>query len=245
MLLPKVDLNGFTWDTGRYEAIAAVGSAINYFCVRPKGSGGFESAGDNGNMLMVVYASDSKFAKRVAATPAGQVIELDEGEAEMSVDDDEETEDDEGSNPPNAKRLKTSIGTAGSSTQVSIGLNAKTLSPSIGSGWAQTFNGLKLIPSSMAPQHLIDFYNGVVDQASKLLGNATLLVKQHTFTLGSINLVLAGTDLIYWDWIITFAMAMVDSTSESIAIQYALTMASSWQQNTIKAVLFLGGKGVS
>ncbi|CAO1598679.1 hypothetical protein XANCAGTX0491_002439 [Xanthoria calcicola] len=244
-LIPKIGPSGFTHDTGKYLPIAGVGLSINDRCVRPtdaggRSRGGFDSAGDNGNLLMVLYAPGSEFAKRVAATPAGKAVELREAEA------DEET-DDEYDNPPDPKRIKVEPGTGaqGSSNQVPVGPNAGTLSSSIGSGWALEFNGLKLLSSdSVTAQGLVSFYNSVVDKASELLKAATPLVKQHAFTVGAVSLVLVGTDVIYWDWIITFAMAMVDSTNENNPIQFASTIASQWQQNTIKAELFLDGKGV-
>ncbi|KAI4252241.1 MAG: hypothetical protein L6R42_008052 [Xanthoria sp. 1 TBL-2021] len=191
-------------------------------------------------MLMVLYAPSSEFAKRVAATPAGKVVELREAEA------DEET-DDEYDNPPNSKKIKLEPGTGaqGSSNQVPVSANAATLSSSIGSGWVLQFNGLKLLSSvSVTAQGLVSFYNSVIDKASELLEAATPLIKQQAFTVGAVSLVLVGTDVIYWDWIITFAMAMVDSTNENNPIQFASTIASQWQQNTIKAELFLDGKGV-
>lgn len=189
---------------------------------------------------MVLYAPGSEFAKRVAATPAGKAVELREAEA------DEET-DDEYDNPPDPKRIKVEPGTGaqGSSNQVPVGPNAGTLSSSIGSGWALEFNGFKLLSSdSVTAQGLVSFYNSVVDKASELLEATTPLVKQYAFTLGAVSLVLVGTDVIYWDWIITFAMAMVDSTNGNSPVQFASTIASQWQQNTIKAELFLDGKGV-
>lgn len=173
---------------------------------------------------MVLYAPSSEFANRVAATRAGKVVELREAEA------DEET-DDEYDNPPNSKKIKLEPGTGaqGSSNHVSVGANAATLSSSIGSGWVLQFNGLKLLSSvSVTAQGLVSFYNSVIDKASELLEAATPLVKQHAFTVGAVNLVLVGTDVIYWDWIITFAMAMVDSTNGSNPIQFASTIASQW-----------------
>ncbi|KAL8868709.1 MAG: hypothetical protein Q9174_004812 [Haloplaca sp. 1 TL-2023] len=241
MLLPKIGPDGFTWDTGRYPAIAPVGLAINNECVKSGGSGGFESAGDNDNLLMVIYALNSEFARRVAATPADKPVELDELEASMVLDDDEETED-EADNPPRAKRLKTSIGAPSSLYQVPAGLAATTVSPSLGSGWMLTFHGFKLISGADAVQGLTRFYTSVADQASELLAAATPLVKRLSFTVGSVSLVLAGTDVIYWDWVITFAIAMADSTMQNIPMQFASTIASEWQQNTIKAELVLGGK---
>ncbi|KAL8835895.1 MAG: hypothetical protein Q9176_006668 [Flavoplaca citrina] len=201
--------------------------------------GGLELAGDNGRMLMVLYSPTSEFAKRVAANPDGVSTELRESEVEESSDDD-------AGNPPNPKRLKIDppVGTQGSSNQIPLDFNTAELSSSIGSGWLLTFNDLKLIPGSIAATSLVKFYNSVIDKASELLEAATPLGKQHIFTVGSVSLLLAGTDAIYWDWIITFAMAMVDSTNEKSPIQFASTIASEWQQNTIKAELFLGGKGL-
>lgn len=176
----------------------------------------------------------------MAATPAGKVVELREAEA------DEET-DNKYDNPPSSKRIKLEPGTGaqGSSNQVPVGANAATLSSSIGSGWVLQFNSLKLLSSvSVTSQGLVSFYNSVIDKASELLEAATPLVKQHVFTVGAVSLVLVGTDVIYWDWIITFAMAIVDSTNKNNPIQFASTIASQWQQNTIKAELFLDGKGV-
>ncbi|KAL9626928.1 MAG: hypothetical protein Q9204_006933, partial [Flavoplaca sp. TL-2023a] len=262
-LLPKIGPNGLTWDTGKWKPIAEVGLSVNFHCVRPtvaggRASGGLESAGthsdirsfirhaaidattgDNGQMLMVLYSPTSEFAKRVAANPDGVSTELRESEVEESSDDD-------AGNPPNPKRLKIDppVGTQGSSNQVPLDFNTAELSSSIGSGWLLTFNDLKLIPGSIAATSLVKFYNSVIDKASNLLEAATPLDKQHKFTVGSVSLLLAGTDVIYWDWIITFAMAMVDSTNGKSPIQFASTIASEWQQNTIKAELFLGGKGL-
>ncbi|KAL8653642.1 MAG: hypothetical protein Q9226_003766 [Calogaya cf. arnoldii] len=168
---------------------------------------------------MVLYAPGSEFAKRVAATPAGKAVELKGSEA------DEET-DDEYDNPPDPKRIKTEpgAGAQGSSNQVPVRANAAALSSSIGSGWTLQFNGLKpLTPSSITTQDLVSFYNSVVEKASEFLQAVTPLTKQHESTVGSVSLILEGTDVIYWDWIISFAMAMVDQTN-LYASQFASTI---------------------
>ncbi|KAL8667143.1 MAG: hypothetical protein Q9168_007329 [Polycauliona sp. 1 TL-2023] len=242
-LIPKIGPIGFLWDTGKFKPIAEAGMAVDYNCVDPlvpggRGSGGLESAGDNGNLMIVLFAQNSEFAKRIEATPKDASVEL--GEAEANDSEDTEDDDDFFRQP---KRQKFSPEEA-PPNQAPLGPNADTLSSSIGSGWALQFNGFKFFGDSVAAQHLVKFYDGVVDEASRLLETATPLVKQHAFTAGGISLVLVGTDVIYWDWVITFAMAMADSTGENAPMQFASTIASQWQQNTIKAELFLGGKGI-
>ncbi|KAL8852997.1 MAG: hypothetical protein Q9221_002145 [Calogaya cf. arnoldii] len=238
-LLPKADgfnVDGIIYDTGRYPAIAGVGTAINHLCVRPAGSGGIELAGDNNNLLMVVFAPKSEFAKRLAATEGG-IVDISEAEAEMLADDPAD-------NLPASKRFKVTPSAEGSSSQTPVGPYAGALLSGHGAGWDPKFNGIKFIPSAVAEQDLMFFYNGVVDKVTQLLAAGTELVKELAFKVGSARLVLAGTDVIYWDWIISLALAMVDSTAENSAIQFASTIASEWQQNTIKAELFLGGSGV-
>ncbi|KAL8644620.1 MAG: hypothetical protein Q9226_007673 [Calogaya cf. arnoldii] len=238
-LLPKPDgfsVDGIIYDTGKYPAIAGVGTAINHICVRPAGSGGIELAGDNNNLLMVVFAPNSEFAKRLVATEGG-IVDISEAEAEMLADDPAD-------NPPAPKRVKVTPSAEGSFSQTPVGSYAGALSSGIGAGWNLKFNVIKFIPSALAQQNLVTFYNGVVDKATQLLAAGTELVKEHAFSVGSVSLVLVGRDVIYWDWIISFALAMVDSTVQNNPIQFASTIASEWQQNTIKAELFLGGSGV-
>ena len=146
-LLPKPDgfnVDGIIYDTGKYPAIAGVGTAINHICVRPAGSGGIElagtlfpdvfrspqdikaSSGDNNNLLMVIFAPNSEFAKRLAATE-GEIVDISEAEAEMLADDPAD-------NPPAPKRVKVTPSAEGSSSQSPVGPYAGALSSGLGAG---------------------------------------------------------------------------------------------------------------
>lgn len=197
-------------------------------------------------MVLIMFAKDSDFDKKVKNTPPGQIVSLRE------MDQDEETDDEYDAPPP--KRIKTDPDSAaGSSTQLQglAGVGAtssiqQSLSANIGSGWILDYKAVKSItPVVNAASQLVAFYNSVSDKAAAQLEAGAAEVKRLAFRLGDISLSLAGTDVIYWDWIIDFAMSMTDSTNIGNPIQYASTVSSKWQQSTIQVELLLGGVGAA
>ncbi|KAL8703719.1 MAG: hypothetical protein Q9201_003092 [Fulgogasparrea decipioides] len=201
--------------------------------------------GDNDRMILVLFAKDSEFDRKVQNTPPGQIVDL----KGMEQEEDTDRED----SPPPRQRIKIEPdSTAGSTTQAGLeGVGAsssiqQSLSANIGSGWLLDYHAVKSItPVPDAAKQLVAFYNNVVDKAAAQLKAGAAEAKRLAFKLGDISLSLTGTDVIYWDWVIDFAMSMVDSTNLANPIQYASTVSSKWQQSTIQVELFLDGVGAS
>ncbi|KAL8653369.1 MAG: hypothetical protein Q9210_002146 [Variospora velana] len=239
MLLPVRLVNGaMTWDTSRFKTIAETGSRINSACVWGSLTGGMEFAGTNGRMVLVLYQPRSEFDDRMKAISAGGLAHLDEAEVwkEESEDEDAEARD--------PKRVKIDRGSA-AATSMRVGdlySITQAISADIGSGWLMQYTAVKsILPVVDAARQLVAFYDFVVKEASVRIKTGAEELKKLAFTLGDVSLVLSGTDIIHWDWVIDFAMSMEDSTNVGNPIQYASTVASTWQQNTIKAELFLDG----
>ncbi|KAL8728279.1 MAG: hypothetical protein Q9166_005520 [cf. Caloplaca sp. 2 TL-2023] len=203
------------------------------------GAVGNPQPGDNGQLLLVIYARGSDFDKNVLNTPVGKIPGLEEAE--------DETDDEYDPSQPPTKKIKTEPSSVAQGSSTQVGYSAtNALSANIGSGWIFNYHAVKpMLAVDVAARNLVAFYNSVVDKTSALMEAAAPLVKTHAFTVGEITLVLVGTNIIYWDWIITFVMAMVDSTNQHNPIQFAATIANTWQQNTIKAELLLGGMSVA
>ncbi|KAL8936029.1 MAG: hypothetical protein Q9216_005143 [Gyalolechia sp. 2 TL-2023] len=149
--------------------------------------------------------------------------------------------------PPPTKRIKTDPDSSSVGSSRGVGLSPTTqtsLSGNIGSGWRLHNTIFKsILPVINAANELVSFYNLVTDKAATQLQAGAAELKTISFSRGAVSLVLTSTDIIYWDWIVDFAMAMVDSTNAGNLVQYRATMTNSWQQNTILAELFLGGSG--
>ncbi|KAL8988102.1 MAG: hypothetical protein Q9177_002765 [Variospora cf. flavescens] len=239
MLLPVRLVNGdMTWDTSRFKTVAEIGSSINTACVWGGSTGGMEFAGTNGRMVLVLYQPRSEFDDRMKAMSAGGLAYLDEAEVW------EEESEDEDAGPQDAKRVKIDRGSA-AATSIPVGSLysiTQAISADIGSGWLVQYNAVKsILPVIEAARQLVAFYDFVVEEASARIKTGAEELKKLAFTLGDVSLVMSGTDVIHWDWVIDFAMSMEDGTNAGNPIQYASTVASTWQQNTIKAQLFLDG----
>ncbi|KAL9020293.1 MAG: hypothetical protein Q9185_002474 [Variospora sp. 1 TL-2023] len=220
------------------RTLAEIGSGINTACVWGGWMGGMEFAGTNGRMVLVLYQPRSEFDDRMKAISAGGLAYLDEAEVW------EEESENEDAGPRDAKRVKID---RGSGAAISMGVGGlysitQAISADIGSGWLMQYNAVKsILPVVEAARQLVAFYDFVVEEASARIKTGAEELKKLAFTLGDVSLVLNGTDVIHWDWIIDFAMSMEDGTNAGNPIQYASTVASTWQQNTIKAQLFLDG----
>lgn len=193
-------------------------------------------------MVLVLFQPGSEFDRKMTSLSVTEVAHFDEQEIQ------EEDIDDDYYAPPDSKRIKIEPGSAaGSSTQgVTLYSITQAISANIGSGWLMQYDAVKaILPIVDAAKQLVAFYEDVIAKASAQLETGAAELKQLAFTLGSVTLVLTGTDVIYWDWIIEFAMSMEDSTNLGNPIQYASTVASTWQQNTIKAEIFLNGVGAA
>ncbi|KAI4169085.1 MAG: hypothetical protein LQ343_005948 [Gyalolechia ehrenbergii] len=149
--------------------------------------------------------------------------------------------------PPGTKRTKTDPDTASVGSSPDVGFSSAvqdSFSGNIGSGWwLHNLIVKPILPVIEAARELVSFYNLVTEKAAAQLQAGAAELKSSSFSHGAVSLVLTGTDIIYWDWIIDFAMAMVDSTNAGYPAQYKSTVTSSWQQNTILVELFLGGSG--
>lgn len=204
--------------------------------------GCWDASGANGRMLLVLFQQGSDFDKRMKAMAPGEPAHLDEEEIWGEEEEEEETEGVD-ARPRGAKRVRIDTGSAaGSSTWMGEYSITRAISADVGAGWLTQYNAVKLIlPVADAAQQLVAFYEHVVEKASAQIRTRAAELKMLAFTLGSVSLVLSGTDIIHWDWIIDFAMSMEDSTNAGNPIQYSSTVASKWQQNTIKVELLLDG----
>ncbi|KAL8955556.1 MAG: hypothetical protein Q9193_006639 [Seirophora villosa] len=245
MLLPvQLSVGGMTWDTSRFKTLAEIGGNINTACVwqgaGQSPSGGIDFAGANGRMLLVLFQQGSDFDKRMKAVAAGEPAHLDEEEVWGEEEEEIEGVD---TKPRGAKRVRIDTGSAaGSSTWMGEYSITRAIPADVGAGWLTQYNAVKLIlPVADAARQLVAFYEHVVEKASAQIRTRAAELKMLAFTLGSISLVLSGTDVVHWDWIIDFAMSMEDSTNAGNPIQYSSTVASKWQQNTIKVELLLDG----
>ncbi|KAI4168968.1 MAG: hypothetical protein LQ343_005999 [Gyalolechia ehrenbergii] len=244
MLVPILNLNGqYLWDTGRYKPIAETGGRINSDCVRPivaggRGMGGLDFVGDLSRMILVIYEPDSEWDREKSSLPQGKLVSMDEQEP-----GDEESDDEYEPAPKRVKQEPHSA--AGSSTQVAGGQSVtQSLSGNIGSDWLLQHSAVKsILPVTQAAQQLVSFYGFVVDKASAQIEAGAPELRSMSFNLGDLSLVLSGSDVIHWDWIINFAMSMEDFTNLGNTFQYASSVKSELQQNTIKAELLLGGVG--
>ncbi|KAL8902573.1 MAG: hypothetical protein Q9207_004574 [Kuettlingeria erythrocarpa] len=270
MLLPVLRLNGgLTYDTAKFKPMAEVGGYINYQCVRPvdvggSGSGGLEFVGNlnhpiregididvilrdmtgtNNRMVLVIFQPGSDFDRSLSTLSEGEVAH---------VDEDEDTGgpmDDGYDAPPGPKRIKTGSGSAAASSSIEVGTlysTTQAISANIGSGWSMRYSAVNsILPVLHAAKQLMAFYKFVVEKASLQIRSGATELKKLAFTLGSLSLSLRANDVIHWDWIVEFAMSMEDATNLGNPIQYASTVTSSWQQNTIKAELLFDGAGAT
>ncbi|KAL8826444.1 MAG: hypothetical protein Q9170_007398 [Blastenia crenularia] len=193
-------------------------------------------------MILVIYEPGSDWDKKVKALGPGKLPSMDEAQREEDDETDDEYE-------RQTKRVKTEPTDAtGSSTQVGLTGHSleQSLSGNIASGWSMQFGSVKsILPVKDAAKQLVSFYKFVVDKASAQIEAGAVELGKLSFKLGGISLVLTGTDVIYWDWIVNFAMAMEDSTNLGNPIQYASTVKSTWEENTINAELLLEGAGAA
>ncbi|KAL8827033.1 MAG: hypothetical protein Q9170_007176 [Blastenia crenularia] len=255
MLLPMQLLSGeHSWDTARYATLAQSGGRVTDHCVKSEAQGGQNSGGliitgDNDRMVMVLYAPWSEFDNQTTSRIAsGLPLGMKEPPPKTQPlppqsDDSNEEVQSAYTGPPATKRLKTDPN--GWSTAVGFSSAIQhSLSAGIASGWWLNYNAVKSIfPVANAARELIAFYNFVTAKAAAQLHAGAAELESLAFRLGAVALVMNSSDIIYWDWIVDFAMAMVDSTSTGNPIQYAFTVVNPWQQNTIKIELFLGGTG--
>lgn len=200
--------------------------------------------GDNGRMTMVLYGALSRFDNTTRSRLSnGLPMYLNEPERPPERP---RNPLEEPNAPPAPKRTKIDPDTSsvGSNNPVYSMALQNSLSANIGSGWwLHNFVIKPILPVVNAAKELVSFYNLVTQKAGDQLQAGTEESKRISFQHGAISLVLTGTDIIYWDWIIGFATAMVDSTNVGNPAQYKSTVTSIWQQNTILAELFLGGSG--
>ncbi|KAL8753729.1 MAG: hypothetical protein Q9184_005336 [Pyrenodesmia sp. 2 TL-2023] len=157
--------------------------------------------------------------------------------------------DDEYDAPRGPKRIKTGSGSVSGLSSIQVGTLYSTIqaiSANIGSGWLMRYDAVKsLLPVLVAAKQLVAFYGFVVKEASAQIRSGATELKKLAFTLGSLSLVLTANDVVHWDWIVEFAMSMEDATNLGNPIQYTSTVASTWQQNSIKVELFLDGLGAA
>ncbi|KAL8940727.1 MAG: hypothetical protein Q9211_002136 [Gyalolechia sp. 1 TL-2023] len=175
---------------------------------------------------------------REKSLPQGKLASMEEREHGGSGIDDEYE--------PAPKRVKQEPDSAaGSSTQLAGGQSVtQSLSGNIGSDWLLQHSAVKsILPVTQAAKQLVSFYDFVVDKTSAQIEAGAVELRSMSFNLGDISLVLGGNDVIHWDWIINFAMSMKDSTNLGNTFQYASSVKSDLQQNTIKAEILLGGLG--
>lgn len=189
-------------------------------------------------MILVIYEPDSEWDREKSSLPQGKLVSMDEQEP-----GDEESDDEYEPAPKRVKQEPHSA--AGSSTQVAGGQSVtQSLSGNIGSDWLLQHSAVKsILPVTQAAQQLVSFYGFVVDKASAQIEAGAPELRSMSFNLGDLSLVLSGSDVIHWDWIINFAMSMEDFTNLGNTFQYASSVKSELQQNTIKAELLLGGVG--
>ncbi|KAL8928984.1 MAG: hypothetical protein Q9208_001427 [Pyrenodesmia sp. 3 TL-2023] len=239
MLLPIKQLNGdLTYDTSKFKPLANIGGNIIDICVAPVELGG---RGTNSRVILVIFQPGSEFDRSLTTSSDGEVAHLSEDEA------DEGSLDDGYDEPPGPKRIKTGSGSAAASSSIQVGTlysTTQAISANIGSGWLMRYDAVKsILPVLEAAKQLVAFYGFVADEASAQIRSGATELKKLAFTLGSISMSLRATDVIHWDWIVEFAMSMEDATNLGNPIQYASTVTSSWQQNTIKAELLFEGEG--
>ncbi|KAL9599298.1 MAG: hypothetical protein Q9219_003925 [cf. Caloplaca sp. 3 TL-2023] len=179
-----------------------------------------------------------------------QVVALDEAQPRRDPpprnDEDEDT-DPEWSAPPASKRTRIEPDTgAGSSSQpIWVSTAQTSLSAQVGGGWWLKYEAVKtILPLVEAGRGLVAFYNSIADKAAAQLQAGAAELQTLVFRLGEISLRLTGSEVVYWDWIMEYAMGMVDVTNSGIVIQHASTAVSPWQGSTIKIQLFLGSTGV-
>lgn len=205
------------------------GLALTLFC----------TTGTNSRMVLVIFQPGSEFDRSITTRSDGEVAHLDEEEAAGGPMDDGYDA------PPGPKRIKTGSGSAAPSSSIEVGTlysTTQAISANIGSGWLMRYHVVKsILPVLDAAKQLAVFYGFVVDEASAQIRSGATELKKLAFTLGSLSFVLTANDVIHWDWIIEFAMSMQDATNLGNPMQYTSTVASTWQQNTIKVELFLEG----
>ncbi|KAI4185862.1 MAG: hypothetical protein LQ346_005792 [Caloplaca aetnensis] len=249
--------------------MAEIGGYINWQCVRPveyggSGSGGLEFVGNlnhpvregigvdvilrnmtgtNSRMVLVIFQPGSDFDRSILSLSEGEVAHMDEDE------DTGGPMDDGYDAPPGPKRIKTASGSVAATSSIEVGTlysTTQAISANIGSGWSMRYTAVNsILPVLHAAQQLVAFYEFVVEEASLRIKSGATEVKKLAFTLGSLSLSLTANDVIHWDWIVEFAMSMEDATNLGNPIQYASTVTSNWQQNTIKAELLFDGAGAT
>ncbi|KAI4188034.1 MAG: hypothetical protein L6R41_002411 [Letrouitia leprolyta] len=145
--------------------------------------------------------------------------------------------------PPASKRLRIDPDSSVGSNQLELSMAVQnSLSVNIASGWwLHNLVVRSILPIVDAAKKLVTFYDLVAEKAGEQLQAGATELKTVSFKHGAISLVLSGTDIIYWDWIIDFALAMVDSTNAGNPAQFKSMVTSVWQQNTVLAELFLSG----
>lgn len=194
-------------------------------------------------MILVIFQPGSEFDRSITTLSDGEVVHLDEEEAAGGPMDDGYDA------PPGPKRIKTGSGSASGSSSIQVGTlysTTQAISANIGSGWLMRYVAVKsILPVLEAAKQLVAFYRFVVEEASAQIRSGATELKKLAFTLGSLSLVLTANDIVHWDWIVEFAMSMEDATNLGNPIQYTSTVASIWQQNTIKVELFLEGVGTA
>ncbi|KAL9028552.1 MAG: hypothetical protein Q9196_003103 [Gyalolechia fulgens] len=200
--------------------------------------------GDNDRMIIVLYQPLSRWdnVTRYRLSKGLSIFMKQTQPGQQPQDPDSQP-----AAPPATKRIKSDLDISSVGSSPNVGLASAVQNSFVGniaSGWWLHSLIIKpILPVIEAARELVSFYNLVTEEAAARLQAGAAELKTISFNHGAVSLVLTGRDIIYWDWIVDFAMAMVDATNAGNPTQYKSTVTSVWQQNTILAELFLGGSG--
>ena len=84
-------------------------------------------------------------------------------------------------------------------------------------GWSMHVNNIGcFLPFQVAAADLMHFYAGILGNAHRMLARNEPRRPRLNYSLGTISLLLMSTELLEWDWVISFAEQMVGLVLPSV-----------------------------